>query len=397
MSPSSSSLLLLFVIILSMIIHGQSLFFKKTRNKIKNVVGGKSRSNTEGLHTEQMMLFPNIGFQGKDNKWRLNVLGWRFQPSKRTKFLGQSSSKISERLARFFADSNQIVYYNDTFQPDRLKPFMVEDRAHEEILIMIGKNHNFTTKTDSEGQFRTSFIMPNDDVQKLKKTIKNDQVITYKAIGDNEDVWEGKIHLLDWRGLSVISDIDDTIKISEVIDKIRLAANTFIHGFRVVKGMPEVYRGWKDKYNCSFHYLSAMPDQLYNVTKEFIDDQKFPDGTFHMRHFRWSSISIFNFVHSADTKMHKNYNIRYFIRNSLRTLVLVGDSGEHDPEIYGNVTREYPKRIHQIFIRAVKGEAKDDKRFFKAFKDIPREKWLVFTDPIKELPKDLNLKLPISI
>ena len=51
-------------------------------------------------------------------------------------------------------------------------------------------------------------------------------------------------------------------------------------------GMPEVYRGWKSKHNCSFHYLSAMPDQLYTVTKDFVDDQKFPDGTFHMRYDR---------------------------------------------------------------------------------------------------------------
>ena len=47
--------------------------------------------------------------------------------------------------------------------------------------------------------------------------------------------------------------------------------------------MPEVYRGWRNKHNCSFHYLSAMPDQLYTVTKEFIDEHQFPDGTFHMR------------------------------------------------------------------------------------------------------------------
>jgi phosphatidate phosphatase APP1 len=48
--------------------------------------------------------------------------------------------------------------------------------------------------------------------------------------------------------------------------------------------MPEVYRGWQTKNKCSFHYLSAMPDQLYNVTKEFIDEHQFPDGTFHMRY-----------------------------------------------------------------------------------------------------------------
>jgi phosphatidate phosphatase APP1 len=90
--------------------------------------------------------------------------------------------------------------------------------------------------------------------------------------------------------------------------------------------------------------------------------------------------------------MHKINHLRYFIFNCLRTLVLVGDSGEHDPEIYGFIARKYPKRIHQIFIRAVKGETKDDERFLKAFKDVPREKWMIFTDPINELPKDLNLK-----
>ena len=51
-----------------------------------------------------------------------------------------------------------------------------------------------------------------------------------------DGMYEGKIYLLDRRGLSIVSDIDDTIKISEVIDKIRLVANTFIHGFRVVEG-----------------------------------------------------------------------------------------------------------------------------------------------------------------
>ena len=185
---------------------------------------------------EEMMLFPNVGFQRKEGDWRLNLHGWRFQSSKKNKLLGESSSAVAERLARLVASTDQRVYYNDTFQRDRLKPFMVQDERNEKILIMIGSKHNYTTKTDNEGQFRTSFIIPNADVQELKKTLKNDQVITYKAIGDNADVWEGKIHLLEQKGLSVISDIDDTIKISEVLDKIRLVANTFIHGFRVVEG-----------------------------------------------------------------------------------------------------------------------------------------------------------------
>ena len=73
-------------------------------------------------------------------------------------------------------------------------------------------------------------------------------------------------------------------------------------------------------------------------------------------------------------------------------MVLVGDSGERDPEIYGNVARLYPKRVVQIFIRAVKGEKPDDERFLKAFKGVPRDKWLIFTDPARELPRTLPLK-----
>ena len=88
--------------------------------------------------------------------------------------------------------------------------------------------------------------------------------------------------------------------------------------------------------------------------------------------------------------MHKTNHLRYFVFNTLRTLVLVGDSGERDPEIYGNIARLYPKRVRRIFIRAVRGENTDDERFFKAFKGVPREKWLIFTNPVKDLPKDLN-------
>ena len=88
--------------------------------------------------------------------------------------------------------------------------------------------------------------------------------------------------------------------------------------------------------------------------------------------------------------MHKVNHLRYFVFNSQRMLVLVGDSGERDPEIYGNVARMYPKRVRRIFIRAVKGEKPDDERFLKAFKDLPREKWMIFTDPVRDLPKDLK-------
>lgn len=236
MTALSSLLLFLFLIFLGLISHGQTQFLQNLKNKIKKVIKGNSDKDEISYQSEEMMLFPNIGFQRKDLHWRLNVHGWRFQRSNRNKFLGKSSSALVERLARLLATPEQIVYYNDTFRHDRLKPFMVQGKKNEEISIIIGEKHNFTTKTDHDGQFRTSFIIPDADVQELMNISKNDRIIIYKAVGDNGDIWKGKIHLLERRGLSIISDIDDTIKISEVLDKLRLVANTFIHSFRVVEG-----------------------------------------------------------------------------------------------------------------------------------------------------------------
>ncbi|CAF4665630.1 unnamed protein product [Rotaria sp. Silwood2] len=81
--------------------------------------------------------------------------------------------------------------------------------------------------------------------------------------------------------------------------------------------------------------------------------------------------------------------LRFFLFNTIRDFVLIGDSGEHDPEIYGIITREYPERIRAIFIRAVNDESFDDKRFRDAFEGIPEEKWLIFNDP-KQIPIDLS-------
>ena len=154
--------------------------------------------------------------------------------------------------------------------------------------------------------------------------------------------------------------------------------------------MSELYQNWRLKnINCTFHYLSGMPDQLYTLTQEFIYTNNFPDGSFHMRHFGWAAASLFDFLHSESTFVHKISYLRFFLLNTVRDFVLVGDSGEKDPEIYGTIAREYPERIRAIFIRAVKGEAFDDTRFVTAFQGVATEKWQVFNDP-KQVPLDLS-------
>jgi phosphatidate phosphatase APP1 len=81
--------------------------------------------------------------------------------------------------------------------------------------------------------------------------------ITLKEPPDGLD-----IHCLAPRGLSVFSDIDDTIRVSHVQDRAALLRGTFLEPFRPVRGMAALYRAWSDD-GAQFHYLSATPWQLY--------------------------------------------------------------------------------------------------------------------------------------
>lgn len=62
-------------------------------------------------------------------------------------------------------------------------------------------------------------------------------------------------------GVSVISDIDDTVKISNVLCKRLLLKHTFYSYFKPVEGMNELYQKWAEQ-QCQFHYVSASPWQL---------------------------------------------------------------------------------------------------------------------------------------
>jgi phosphatidate phosphatase APP1 len=68
-----------------------------------------------------------------------------------------------------------------------------------------------------------------------------------------------------------------------------------------------------------------------------------------------------------------------------RKFILVGDSGEHDPEVYGVIGRDFidrelPDHLLHIFIRDVTPDSDKIERFKKAFKGIPENKWTVFND-----------------
>lgn len=217
--------------------------------------------------------------------------------------------------------------------------------------------------------------------------------LTVKALlrpGD-ERQFAGQVLLMeDGERPLVISDIDDTIKVTEVRDRRAAIRRTFCEPFEAVPGMAARYRQWMEHSGADYHYVSGSPWQLYPPLEAFVREAEFPAGAWHLKHLRLADPStVAAFL--GPQQEHKLAAIQSILeRWKRRRLVLVGDTGEQDPEIYGEVARRHAGRVQQIFIRNVSGESAAGSRMAAAFKEVPAEKWRLF-EHAGELPEKLTV------
>lgn len=61
--------------------------------------------------------------------------------------------------------------------------------------------------------------------------------------------------------------------------------------------------------------------------------------------------------------------------------VLIGDSGERDPEVYAQIQSEFPRQVERIFIRKVPDSDLSEARLTRVFGGMPDYVWQVFDDP----------------
>ena len=108
----------------------------------------------------------------------------------------------------------------------------------------------------------------------------DNKIVTYRAVtGKKENrIFEGTVQLVSPKGISAISDIDDTLKITNVFKgKKELMKNTYLKEFTPVPGMADVYQHWRRRGRdgesdteegqlppvTSFHFVSPSVYQLY--------------------------------------------------------------------------------------------------------------------------------------
>jgi Phosphatidate phosphatase APP1, catalytic domain len=83
-------------------------------------------------------------------------------------------------------------------------------------------------------------------------------------------------------------------------------------------------------------FLSASPWHLYEDLATFMASAEFPGGMSHLRDFRVKDVSLIKFITSS--RKYKYDTISALLTEMPgQPFVLVGDSTEKDPEVYGMV------------------------------------------------------------
>lgn len=154
---------------------------------------------------------------------------------------------------------------------------------------------------------------------------------------------------------AVISDMDDTVLKSDVTNLLKLLSNTFFQNEYTrtsFKGVAKFYQALQeginpDTYNPIF-YVSNSPYNLYDLIKRFLELNEIPLGPIFLRDFGLTQKYL------LASKQHKFETIdRLMTTYPDLEFILIGDSGEHDPDIYLQVVETYPNRVKAIYIRDV--------------------------------------------
>ena len=156
----------------------------------------------------------------------------------------------------------------------------------------------------------------------------------------------------------VISDIDDTVMHTGVAQKLKMLWRLFMQGAEsrtAFPGMAALLRALHcGRSAIEFNpmlYVSRGPWSIYEVLDEFFNLHRIPVGPLLFLR-EWGVTLQRPLPRRAED--HKLELIRRMLA-LYRDLpfVLIGDSGQHDPEVYAQTVHEHPGRVLAIYIRNV--------------------------------------------
>jgi phosphatidate phosphatase APP1 len=221
------------------------------------------------------------------------------------------------------------------------------------------RGHEIEATSDEEGFFDLRF--------ELAQPLEDDTVwhpveieLVWPQVREaDEPRARGSVLVPSGARFGVISDLDDTVVRSSATDLLKMARIVLLsnaHSRLPFEGVADFYRALQlgpsgEDFNPIF-YVSSSPWNLYDVLEDFLDVHGVPGGPLFLKD--WSPTTL------RDHDRHKLGAIRTLLATYPDLpFVLIGDSGERDPEIYRQIVQEYPGRVRAIYIRDVTARERD--------------------------------------
>ena len=219
------------------------------------------------------------------------------------------------------------------------------ENAAIDILI---NNQKIPVVSDGEGYVEWS----TNDVSLLKHMQKSDDI--YISYSDSVQ----QLPLSKYAGElkeGVISDIDDTVLMTNVksLFKLRMIFNSiFLNPLRrrPIDKASELYTKLRGDIGVDmpFIYLSNSPWNMFYYIRSFLDHYKFPQGILLLRDFGLQMLQKKKPLEQQNKYLLAEKMLNIFPNT---TFTLLGDSAEHDFDIYTKLLHSYPARISRIIIR----------------------------------------------
>lgn len=238
----------------------------------------------------------------------------------------------------------------------RIKGLFGQWMASDSVQIFCEENH-VTLRVD-DGEFNG----------RIK--VKNLENFTLKVFHQKQQIYSEVFRFPPRADFLVISDIDDTILLTEVSSMLKMTYNSIFKKFskrKAIDGTPDLYRLLVQKNGNlgkpHFIYLSSSPAFLSRSLKSFMRRYSFPQGTIILKK-------------SLETDGHEDHKSGWLkkvaARYPARPIILFGDSGEQDPEIYQDflTSPDNVKRVRAVIIHEVTNETETISSLEKIKKDM---------------------------
>lgn len=281
-------------------------------------------------------------------------------------YMGYGSGKFIAMKGRILEDTG-IRPSRKTDRPwDNLinmyRRFESDEVPHARVLARF-QGIEQDIRANEEGYFEVSFrfdepISINSRWQQIQLELLEPQ-----NPGNSRPTAKGTVMIVSPQAdFGVISDIDDTVVHTGVTSRLKLASTILLKNAYTrlpLRGVAEFYTalqiGSSENVRNPLFYVSSSPWNMYDLFREFLQINDIPDGPIFLRDWGFEANSLL-----AENNRKYKLGAIYTILESFSDLkfILIGDSGEEDPEIYAQVIQDYPQRILGVYIRDVKHDAK---------------------------------------